>query len=230
MNNNVPYFSYLSDDLLFNIALQLNINDIGRYCLCNSRFNKIICNNDWFWKEKIFHDFGSADYGYVDDWKSLYKNYGSVYIFADNIDHNLGLNKNIKSVFIPTKIPNLNVKTISVGLSHTVAIDFNNNVCGFGSNESGQLGLGDRRAVHIPTKIPFDDFELSNFKVRAISAGAFHTVALDFDNNIWGFGSNYFGQLGLCDIYRVLIPTKIPNLKATARESYCRWFVSYNYD
>jgi alpha-tubulin suppressor-like RCC1 family protein len=42
----------------------------------------------------------------------------------------------------------------------------------------------------IPTKI-------SDFKFKSVSAGADHTVALDFKGNIWVFGSGKNGQLGL---------------------------------
>jgi hypothetical protein len=173
----LSYFSYLSDDEIFNIALKLNIEDVGYYCLYNSRFNKIVCENNWFWKEKFLSDFGLSEYDYVDDWKTLYKNYGSVYVFGNNSVNQLGFNNNFENVLIPTKILNFQVKAISAGYYHTVAIDFNNDVWGFGYNNSGSLGLVHRTNQGIPTKIP-------HFKVKSISTGV-HTVAIDLNNDVW---------------------------------------------
>jgi alpha-tubulin suppressor-like RCC1 family protein len=215
MDNDISYFSYLSDDAILQIALQLNIADLSYYCLYNSRFNNVVCNNNWFWKEKFLLDFGPSEYDFVDDWKSLYKNYGSVYAFGFHASGQLGLGEIPGTITpTPTKIPRFNFKTVSAGMSHTVAIDFNNDVWTFGNNRNCQLGLNDLEERFIPTKIPFDTFGLTDLKFKDISAGSSHTVALDFDNNVWTFGINISGQLGSGDTENRIIPTKIPNLKA----------------
>jgi alpha-tubulin suppressor-like RCC1 family protein len=72
------------------------------------------------------------------------------------------------------------------------------------------LGLRDRISRLIPSKISFESFGLSDFKARSIVAGSSHTIALDFDNNGWTFGSNEKGQLGLGHRSNMQIPTKIP--------------------
>jgi hypothetical protein len=129
MDNDISYFSYLSDDEILQIALQLNIADLSYYCLYNSRFNDVVCNNDWFWKEKFLMDFGPPEYDQVEDWKSLYKNYGSVYVFGSNMVGQLGLGNILnRRVERPTKIPNFRFKAISAGKSHTIAIDINDDV------------------------------------------------------------------------------------------------------
>jgi alpha-tubulin suppressor-like RCC1 family protein len=214
MNNELSYFYSLPDDEIFNIALRLNIEDISYYCLYNSKFNKIICNNEWFWKEKFLYDFGDPEYDYVADWKSLYKNHGSVYVFGQNLFRQLGLNKNNQYVSTPTKISNFKFKTISAGARHTAVIDFNNDIYVFGENQYGQLGLGDNYNRHIPTKISFSAFALPDIKFKSIYAAGFRTVAIDFNNDIWVFGNNQFGQLGLGDTQNRVIPTKLPDLKA----------------
>jgi alpha-tubulin suppressor-like RCC1 family protein len=206
MDNDPPYFSSLSNDQIIDIALQLNVSDLGYYCLYNLRFNDIICNNQWFWEQKFLLDFGPAEYDFVDDWKSLYKNYGSVYAFGNNEFGQLGLvNEADKRTSTPTKIPRFNVKTISAGRFHTVAIDFNYDVWTFGDNEFGQLGLGNtvEDQMRIPTKMP-------GFKFKAISAGGKHTAAIDFNDEVWTFGHNSKGQLGLGNRETRLTPTKIP--------------------
>jgi hypothetical protein len=128
MDNDISYFSYLSDDEIIQIALQLNVADLSYYCLYNLQFNDVVCNNQWFWKQKFLLDFGTPEYDQVENWKSLYKNYGSVYAFGNNEFGQLGLGKKVDKILTPTKIPRFNVKTVSVGMTHTVAIDFNNDL------------------------------------------------------------------------------------------------------
>jgi alpha-tubulin suppressor-like RCC1 family protein len=76
---------------------------------------------------KIFNDFGSPEYDFVDDWKCLYKNYGSVYVFGLNGSGQLGLGDTVERA-TPTKVPHFNVRMISAGHYHTAAIDFNDDV------------------------------------------------------------------------------------------------------
>jgi alpha-tubulin suppressor-like RCC1 family protein len=48
---------------------------------------------------------------------------------------------------------------------------------------------------------------------KSVVAGYHQTIALDFDDNVWTFGNNIFGQLGLGHTTNVLIPTKIVGFK-----------------
>jgi alpha-tubulin suppressor-like RCC1 family protein len=200
-NDEISYFSYLSNDNIRQIALQLNINDIYYYCLYNARFNDIVCNDNWFWKEKFLIDFGQPEYDTVDDWKTLYKNYGSVYIFGE-----FGVSESQT----PTKIPNFRFKSVSSGAYHTVTIDFNGNMWTFGSNFNGQLGLNNKNFQHTPTKIPLLSFGIPDLKFKYVSAGLNYTVGIDINNDVWTFGENGYGQLGLGDFTNRMIPTIIP--------------------
>ena len=58
-------------------------------------------------------------------------------------------------------------------------LDINNNILSFGENEFGQLGMGNN--IDIPTKI-------NNIKGDNISACQNHSLLVDMDNNLWGFG------------------------------------------
>jgi hypothetical protein len=62
----------------------------------------VICSNNWVWQEKFLLDFGDPGYLFVDNWKTLYKNYGSVYSFGDNVYCQLGLG-DYQDRFVPTK-------------------------------------------------------------------------------------------------------------------------------
>jgi alpha-tubulin suppressor-like RCC1 family protein len=133
----------------------------------------------------------------------------SLWVFGSNEFGQLGLDVQTE-ILTPMEIEEFKVKFISTGNYHTVALDFNNNVWVFGANDSGQLGLGDNRARFTPTQIPSRAFGLPNFKAKAIVAGGAHTVVLDFNDEVWTFGNNRHGQLGLDDKNNRAIPTKIP--------------------
>jgi alpha-tubulin suppressor-like RCC1 family protein len=60
----------------------------------------------------------------------------------------------------------------------------------------------------MPTRIP-------NLEALQVAAGGEHTVVLDLDNNIWTFGDNFSGQLGLgLNSSKQFVPTQISNFKA----------------
>lgn len=58
-------------------------------------------------------------------------------------------------------------------------------------NDQGQLGTGDDHAKKIPTKLTSFGF------VNTVSCGQYHSVALTSDGQIFSWGSNQHGQLGL---------------------------------
>lgn len=54
---------------------------------------------------------------------------------------------------------------------------------------------------------------LTDFKVKEISCGHYHSAVVDFENNIWVIGSSYVGQLGLRDLKLSDNWVQIPNIK-----------------
>ncbi|KAI8818407.1 regulator of chromosome condensation 1/beta-lactamase-inhibitor protein II [Fimicolochytrium jonesii] len=84
--------------------------------------------------------------------------------------------------------------SISGGANHTIIITSSRELFAAGHNESGQLGLdgGDR---HVFTPIPWSRDERG---VPVLAAcGWDHTVVLNAEGRVWGFGNNVYGQLGL---------------------------------
>ena len=51
-------FASLPDEVILQIALFEPINNINQMCLSSQRFNNLICNNNYFWREKFVKDFG----------------------------------------------------------------------------------------------------------------------------------------------------------------------------
>jgi alpha-tubulin suppressor-like RCC1 family protein len=199
-------FEFLTDDAIFQIGLNQSIQYINNMCLISQRFNDIICDNDNFWKYKFIRDFNDL---YIDikiiSWKQLYEGYGKIVVFGSNKYTQLGL-RDAGNRDVPTLLPwsSLNrAKSISCGGYHSMIIDLNGNVWAIGRNRHGQLGLGDVKDRNIPTLLPWSH----EHKAKAISCGKIFTVLLDENNNVWVFGGNEYGQLGLGDIERINVPT-----------------------
>jgi alpha-tubulin suppressor-like RCC1 family protein len=88
--------------------------------------------------------------------------------------------------------------TISVGSIHTVAIKTNRTIYSWGGNSYGELGIEgvDR---YTPTQIGTDSDWAS------LVSGPYHTLArktnLSGSGTIWGWGHNFYGQLGDGTVY-----------------------------
>ena len=128
---------------------------------------------------------------------AIITNVGNLYTFGRNEYGRLGLgdftDKNIPTLV--TVPDGLKVKTVSCGSMHTAIITENGNLYTFGNNYYGQLGLGNNTNTNIPTLVNVP----GALKVKAVSCGGHHTVIITEDDNIYSFGHNFDGQLGLGD-------------------------------
>jgi alpha-tubulin suppressor-like RCC1 family protein len=99
-------------------------------------------------------------------------------------------------------------KEVAAGNKHTIITDEHGNVWCFGSNTRGQLGLQDvNQSVYSPKQ------NLDLHDIITISAGHSFTIAVDQRGEVFSFGQNKSGQLGLGDDQDRNTPTKIPSLK-----------------
>ena len=132
----------------------------------------------------------------------------NVWVLGNDNDGQLGLGDNMNRTSFTQLIWNQYSKAeaISCGRYHSIILDNNQDIWVFGSNNSGQLGLGDRINRNIPCKVNL------NIKVKQISCGAFHSLILDNNDNVWSFGYNACGQLGLNHLDNKLVATQILNL------------------
>lgn len=83
---------------------------------------------------------------------------------------------------------NIILKEINCGISYVVCKDINDNIFTWGVNESGQCGTNKTsfRISKKPHKILFK----CNVKIKKIECGSFHTILIDYNDNIWSFGCN----------------------------------------
>lgn len=90
-----------------------------------------------------------------------------------------------------------NIKQIATAEGCSLALSWDGTVWSWGGNQNGRLGGGDTR--FFPDKVQksaeFDGGELTD--IVAISAGYYHNLALDKYGNVWAWGKNNIGQLGI---------------------------------
>ncbi len=108
----------------------------------------------------------------------------------------------------PVKIKNLEgITNVTAGYGHALALKNDGSVWSFGCNTFQQLGRvtskkeenqNAQKIVGLP-------------KIRLVSAGYRHSLAISVDGNVWGWGLNNHGQLGTkTDKELEIIPVKIP--------------------
>ena len=112
---------------------------------------------------------------------------------------------------------NKKVIFIACGAYHSLAITDDHKLYGWGETRLGQLGTETKKNQFKPIEINFPPFEketVSNFelnpitfdyeegyvpKIALVAAGYGHTLALSDRGDIYAFGMNIKGQLGLGD-------------------------------
>lgn len=72
------------------------------------------------------------------------------------------------------------------------------------TQEVGALGHGDKQHQFYPKKVDF--FEKNNIKVKKLSAGLYHTVALTTEGDVYSWGRGLYGVLGNASNQYSLIP------------------------
>jgi alpha-tubulin suppressor-like RCC1 family protein len=148
---------------------------------------------------------------------------GELYCWGSNEEGQLGLG-HTEHVSVATKLEftfSALVETVVCGAYHTFAILRNSEVFCWGYNAQGQLGLGDKKNRLAPTKMTF----AFTAPVKFLSCGGNHTFALLKNKDIFCWGRNSFGQLGLGDTTSVSLPTKFEyQFPAPVKALVCGWF------
>lgn len=154
---------------------------------------------------------GVADVGAGTFGSAALKEDGTVWAWGYNGSGDLGNGTNDYANHpLPAQVPGpADVTMISRGAYHTLALQSNGVVLVWGDNSYGQCGDSGSNAYQW-TATPVAG--LSN--VTAVAAGGAHSLALDASGNVWAWGSNGNGELGLgvndTDLHPV--PTIVPGL------------------
>lgn len=94
---------------------------------------------------------------------------------------------------IPVQIKNLkNIVQISAGYGHVLALDEDGVVWSFGCNTFNQLGRITKEKIQNTTPTKVEGLP----KIKLVSAGYRHSLAVSEDGTVWSWGLNSHGQLG----------------------------------
>ncbi|XP_026909921.1 X-linked retinitis pigmentosa GTPase regulator isoform X4 [Acinonyx jubatus] len=131
-----------------------------------------------------------------------------LYMFGSNNWGQLGLGSK-SPVSKPTCVKALKpekVKFAACGRNHTLVSTEGGKVYAAGGNNEGQLGLGDtedRNTFHLIS------FFTSQHKIKQLSAGSNTSAALTEDGELFMWGDNSEGQIGLKDVTNVCVPQQV---------------------
>ena len=131
----------------------------------------------------------------------------NLYSWGDDTGYRQGILGNGKTgniITTPTKIGNGKYASISTKLNFSLAIDKEGYIWSWGSNYKGSLGIGNSNITESLTPIKID-----NKKYKHISAGYYHSLAIDEDDYLWTWGRNKYGLLGIGNSNITESPTPI---------------------
>ena len=125
---------------------------------------------------------------------------GNLYSWGDNSTGQLGDGTNtssdttdaLRKVIMPAD--GTKFTQFSAGYTYSLAIGSDGNIYSWGNNSSGQLGNGTNDNRPTPSKVSLPTWAP---KFTQVSAGSNHSLALDSDGNLYSWGVNFYGQLGM---------------------------------
>jgi hypothetical protein len=216
-------FSSLPIDMLETIALELDVSSLSHLCSTNKSYSQL-CNKDAFWKRKFAKDFGIIYDKIYPTWKEEYVKYGIVMkTGAEKVD--------IQEF---TKLPNIIAKQIACGdktlirTIHDNVIDVSNGVVKdindkpikakfitSGRRYSALIDENDHVWINDSYGKIKKGFEKipNDIKAKHIACDN-HIAMIDMDGNVWTYGNNRMGQLGLGDQTSRDTFTQVPNISA----------------
>ncbi|XP_021115130.1 probable E3 ubiquitin-protein ligase HERC4 isoform X5 [Heterocephalus glaber] len=119
---------------------------------------------------------------------------GTVYTCGCNDLGQLGHEKSRKKPEQVVALDAQNIVAVSCGEAHTLALNDKGQVYAWGLDSDGQLGLlGSEECIRVPRNIK----SLSDIQIVQVSCGYYHSLALSKASEVFSWGQNKYGQLGL---------------------------------
>lgn len=121
-------------------------------------------------------------------------NYRQVYVSCCSEYVEIMKPKRIKFCFLN---PKQSFKQIVCGFGYSIALNEGNEIIGWGNNCFGQIGNGRIKNYELGSKIISNNDDKRKEKIKSIVCGSFHSLALFDDGDVYGWGNDTVGQLGL---------------------------------
>ncbi|XP_062852314.1 probable E3 ubiquitin-protein ligase HERC3 isoform X3 [Trichomycterus rosablanca] len=119
---------------------------------------------------------------------------GSVYTCGSNSHGQLGHEKSGAKPELVGALDAQKIASVACGQAHSLALSEKGQVFAWGGGEGGQLGLGTvEEAVRVPRLIK----KLCEHRISQVMCGNQHCIALSKDGQLFTWGQNSSGQLGL---------------------------------
>jgi alpha-tubulin suppressor-like RCC1 family protein len=123
---------------------------------------------------------------------------GEIYGWGLNSQGNLGIGTNLSSTIVMYPVVRSagvsGWKMIAAGQSHGLAIAQDGRLFAWGAGGFGQLGNSNTTNAYAPVQVGFPTGVTNWTSVRA---GAYHSLAMGSDGELYGWGRNNSGQLGI---------------------------------
>ncbi|XP_032053361.1 X-linked retinitis pigmentosa GTPase regulator [Aythya fuligula] len=167
-----------------------------------SSFAENVPSKFWFKNDKPVH------ISCGDEHTAVVTGNGKLYMFGSNNWGQLGLGSK-NTVSKPTCVKALKpekTKLAVCGRNHTLVYTEKGNVYAAGGNSEGQLGLGDteeRTTFHLIS------FFTNEHKIKQLAAGSYTSAAVTEDGQLFVWGDNSEGQIGLADKVYVCVPCQV---------------------
>ncbi|XP_032889000.1 X-linked retinitis pigmentosa GTPase regulator isoform X2 [Amblyraja radiata] len=159
-----------------------------------------------------------------DEHTALITENGKLYIFGSNNWGQLGLGtKNTMNK--PTCVKALKserVKLAACGRNHTLIWTEQGNIYAAGDNSEGQLGLGDNQERTTFQRV---EYFTGKGKIKQLAAGSNISAALTEDGNLFMWGDNSEGQIGLGSETSAFLPRQV-NVGKTVSWVSCGYYHS----
>ncbi|KAI9906924.1 hypothetical protein PsorP6_004192 [Peronosclerospora sorghi] len=134
---------------------------------------------------------------------------GAVYSWGYNDHGQLGLGTTISKSHTPRRIESLcetyQITMAAVSYHHSAVVSSNGELLTFGMNDCGQLGLNHTHHQHTPQWV----YALASHVITKVACGLYHTVAITKGGEVYTFGKNDYGQLGLGHARNMKVPTLV---------------------
>jgi alpha-tubulin suppressor-like RCC1 family protein len=147
------------------------------------------------------------------------KDDGSLWGVGESRYGELGLGGGAEKLAVFTRLktggteggPITGVRAVTAGSSSTFFIKDDGTLWAAGYNYYGELGLGNRENSTV-----FTQAASAGNNVKAVAAGARHTVILKTDGTVWAAGYNFNGQLGLDTVEDSAVFAEVKDIGAGA--------------